>query len=170
MKKFIVGASAILIVIGWFAIVHKTEAKGDDEAEIRAMVERVVKAFGAKDLDGTMAGYLPDETLFVFDAIPPRQYVGMKAWREDNKNFLDLFNGPAKAAMTDLSVTAHGGLGFGHYILHMSGTGKDGKPIDLTFRISDGYRKLNGKWLIVQEHLSFPVDVATGKADLASKP
>jgi hypothetical protein len=36
--------------------------------------------------------------------------------------------------------------------------------------VTDVYRKIKGKWLIVQEHVSFPVDLATGKADLLSKP
>jgi hypothetical protein len=29
---------------------------------------------------------------------------------------------------------------------------------------------VHGHWLIVQEHLSVPVDLDTGKADLLSKP
>ena len=48
--------------------------------------------------------------------------------------------------------------------------GKEGQPLDLTFRVSDGYKKINGKSMIVEEHLSFPVDVATGKGDMSSKP
>ena len=29
-----------------------------------------------------------------------------------------------------------------------------------TFRITDAYRKSDGKWVIVQEHISLPPDVA----------
>jgi len=36
--------------------------------------------------------------------------------------------------------------------------------------VSDVYRKIHGKWLIVQEHVSVPVDLNTGKPDLLSKP
>jgi ketosteroid isomerase-like protein len=129
-----------------------------------------MKGNEAKDLDRALGGYVQDETLFVFDAIPPRQYVGIKAWRADNEAFIAMFQGLLKVEMSDLSVTADGKLGFGHNIQHFSGTDKDGKPIDLTFRVSDGYKKINGKWTIVEEHLSFPVDVASGKADLSSKP
>ena len=43
-------------------------------------------------------------------------------------------------------------------------------PIDMTLRVTDVLRKIKGKWLIVHEHDSVPVDVATGKADLTSKP
>ena len=32
------------------------------------------------------------------------------------------------------------------------------------------YRKIGGKWFIVQEHVSVPVDLETMKPDLMSKP
>lgn len=159
-----VGAIALLV------FVRQSSAKESDEAEIRAMEAAMIKAYAAKDLDNALAGYVQDETLFVFDAIPPQQYVGIEAWRADNEGFVALFLGPLKAEMSDLNVTANGKLGFGHNIQRFTGTGKDGKPIDLTFRVTDGYKKVKGKWMIVEEHLSFPVDVATGKADLSSKP
>jgi len=45
-----------------------------------------------------------------------------------------------------------------------------GAPLDMTLRATDGYTKKDGKWLIAHEHLSVPVDLATGKGDLSSKP
>jgi hypothetical protein len=35
-------------------------------------------------------------------------------------------------------------------------------------RVSDVYRKLNGKWLIVKEHVSVPFDLDARKAGLTS--
>lgn len=63
-----------------------------------------------------------------------------------------------------------GNLAVAHRIQHLVVTDKDGKKTDLTARVTDGYRKINGKWLIVLEHVSVPVDSNTGKADLSSKP
>jgi ketosteroid isomerase-like protein len=37
-------------------------------------------------------------------------------------------------------------------------------------RLTDVYRRINGQWLIEHEHVSVPVDLDTGKPDLASKP
>jgi ketosteroid isomerase-like protein len=169
MKKLLL-FGVLAGAIALFAVAQQSSAKESDEAEIRAMEAAMIKAFAAKDLDHGLAPYLQDDTLFIFDAIPPRQYVGIKAWRADNEGFMSVFHGPVKAEMSDLSVTADGKLGFGHNLQHISGTDKDGKPIDLTLRVSDGYKKINGKWTIVEEHLSFPVDVTSGKADLTSKP
>jgi len=35
-----------------------------------------------------MKAYVDDESLVVFDVIPPRQYVGAKAYRKDWEAFL----------------------------------------------------------------------------------
>ena len=169
MKKLAI-LGLIAGAIALFVFAQQSNAKESDEAEIRAMEAAMMKGFAARDLDDALAAYVQDDNLFVFDAVPPRQYVGIKAWRADNENFLALFQGPLKTEMSDLSVTTNGKLGFGHNIQWFSGTGKDGKPLDLTFRVSDGYKKINGKWMIVEEHISFPVDLATGKGDLSSKP
>jgi len=169
MKKLVILA-AVVGAIALFVFARQSNAKERDEAQIRAMESAMVKAYAAKDLDNGLAGYVQDETLFVFDAIPPRQYVGIKAWRANNERFVAMFQGPLKVELSDLSVTADGKLGFGHNIQQFSRTDKNGNQVDLTFRVSDGYKKINGKWVIVQEHISFPVDVASGKADLSSKP
>ena len=169
MKRLMV-LGVLAVSIALLVLARQSSAKESDEAEIRAMEAQMIKDYAAKDLDKALAAYQQSETLFVFDAIPPRQYVGIKAWRADNDAFVAMFQGPMQVEMSDLSVTTDGKLGFGHNIQHFTGTDKNGKPIDLTFRVSDGYKKIKGKWMIVQEHLSFPVDVSTGKADFNSKP
>ena len=49
-------------------------------------------------------------------------------------------------------------------------TRANGSKKDLNVRVTDVYRKIHGRWLIVQEHVSVPVDIGTGKADLLSRP
>ena len=48
--------------------------------------------------------------------------------------------------------------------------GVKGDPIDLTTRVTDVFRNTKSNWVIVQEHISIPVDLDTGKPDFASKP
>jgi ketosteroid isomerase-like protein len=151
------------------------EAKAADPAkdvgDIKAMEDRFIKAVATKDVNAIMAFYVPDESLFVFDVVPPRQYVGAAAYRKDWEDTLGLLPGPIDASMSDLDVTAGGGdLAWGHSVQHLVGTMKDGKKLDINVRVTDGYKKVNGQWLIAHEHVSVPVDVLTGKADLTSKP
>ena len=62
-------------------------ASSSDEAAIRALAAQFSKAFVAKDIDAIMKVYVQDDSLVVFDVVPPRQYVGPKAYRKDWEAF-----------------------------------------------------------------------------------
>ncbi len=145
------------------------DAQTNDEKAIRALNQRFHAAFKAKDVNAIMSVYVPDESLVVFDVIPPRQYVGAKAYRKDFEDFVAAFPGPMEYEITDLSITASGTLGFSHRIDTLVLTDKEGKRVNLVARVTDVYRKSKGKWLIIHEHVSVPVDLATGKPDVLSK-
>ena len=141
-----------------------------DEAQIRALEDSFASAVRAKDVDAIMKVYVPDESLFVFDVTPPRQYVGAAAYRKDWEDFLSDIDGPLKFEITDLAVTVDGNIGYSHSIQSVSGTNKRGDEVDVTVRVTDAYRKIDGHWLVTMEHVSVPVDLATGEPDLKSKP
>ena len=114
--------------------------------------------------------YLPDESLVVFDAVPPRQYVGAKAFRKDYEGFFAAFPGPNSGRFDELHVVTAGALAYAHTIATFVLTDKAGKQLTWVFRLTDVFRKVNGRWLIVHEHASWPVDPTSGKADFLSKP
>jgi uncharacterized protein (TIGR02246 family) len=147
-----------------------TPAWADTSADIRGLVDRFVAAFKAKDVDAIMKVYAPDRTLVVFDVVPPRQYVGAAAYRKDWQTFLDSLDGPVTVDLTDLDIGADRNLAYSHSIQRVTGTDKHGKKVDLTLRVTDVYRKMRGRWFVVHEHVSVPVDLDTAKPDLASKP
>jgi ketosteroid isomerase-like protein len=145
-------------------------SQASDEAQIRALEDSFAAAVRAKDVDGIMKVYVPDDSLFVFDVTPPRQYVGAAAYRKDWEDLLNDIEGPIKFEITDLAVTVDGNIGYSHSIQTMSGKNKRGDLVDLTVRVTDAYRKIDGHWLVTMEHVSVPVDLATGEPDLRSKP
>ena len=145
-------------------------AKSDARADIKVLEDRYIAALKAKDVDAIMKVYVPDETLFVFDVIPPRQYVGAAAYRKDWEQFLGVFAGPITVEFSDFAVAADHNLAYGHSMQRVAGTAKNGKRIDVTVRVTDVYKKIKGHWLIIHEHVSVPVDLGTGTPDLASKP
>jgi len=140
-----------------------------DKAAIDASVQSLTRAVNAKDIDGIMAYYAPDSSLFVYDVIPPRQYVGADAYRKDWQGVLDSFSGPLHFAVADWTIETAGDFAYAHGTARMTGTGKDGKPVDETIRLTDVYRKIGGKWLVVHEHASVPIDPVTLKPDMDSK-
>jgi ketosteroid isomerase-like protein len=147
-----------------------TTAALDDQAAIRALEERFAAAFNEGNVDAMMKNYITDESLVVFDVVPPRQHSGADAYRKAWTGFFTHFRDIPKIAINDLVITVNGSIGFSHSIQHVTGTDTEGHLVDRTVRVTDGYRKIGGNWLIVLEHVSVPVDVRTGKPDFTSKP
>jgi uncharacterized protein (TIGR02246 family) len=170
MEQLKAGVTVCLTFVALSMMAFCAPARADDRADIRAIEERFVAAFKAKDLDALMKAYAPGQTLVVFDVVPPRQYVGAAAYRKDWQTFFDTFEGPITFELTDLDVAADRNLAYSHSIQRVAGTDRHGKKLDLTVRVTDVYKKARGRWLIIHEHVSVPVDLDTGKPDLSSKP
>ena len=170
MQQLKTRTEAFALFVALSIMAFGTAARADARADIRALEDRFVAAFKAKDLDAIMKVYVPDQTLFVFDVIPPRQYVGAAAYRKDWQTFLDSFDGPITIELTNLDIGADRNLAYSHSIQRVTGTDKQGKKLDLTVRVTDVYKKARGRWLIIHEHVSVPVDLNTDEPDLGSKP
>jgi ketosteroid isomerase-like protein len=140
-----------------------------DKAQILALEKGFVAAFNKKDVAKIMS-YYAKKDLFVFDVVPPREYVGWDAYKKDWEGLLEAFPGPLSVTMSELSVTVVGSIAYGHGIQDANFTLKDGTKVETVVRVTDVYRKTAGRWQIVQEHVSVPVDLTTMKADPLSKP
>jgi uncharacterized protein (TIGR02246 family) len=171
MRNWLLLIIGSVLVTGLYAAAPQTSGGNKDEQEIRALEDRFAAAFRAKDVSAIMKNYAPGSELFVFDVTPPRQYVGFDAYKKDFEDFFAAFPGPIdKFEVQDLSIVTGGNVAFSHSIQPVIMTAKDGSKVNLVVRVTDGYRKINGKWLIAHEHVSVPVDLNTGKADPTSKP
>ena len=162
----LVVAGAIFTICAMLVPARQADAEPDGNAALAALEAQRAGAIRAKNLKDLMAIYAPD--VFAFDFSPPRQWVGAAAYRE---TYEVLFKEPGPIAFEaeDLRITVLGDVGYSHQIQHFKGT-YNSKPIEAYARCTDVYRKIGGKWLIVQEHISVPVDLDTGKFDLMSKP
>jgi len=173
MKKAatLLACSVLAVVVsGVLVHLHGQTPAPEDKAEIEALAMKYNDGFNTRNVNEIMSCYAPGKGLFVFDAIPPREYASWDAYKRDWEGLLSAYPGPVKNTVSELSITVVGPVAYGHSIQAGTFTRKDGSKLDVTVRVTDVYRKLNGKWLIVQEHVSVPVDLETGKADLLSKP
>jgi ketosteroid isomerase-like protein len=154
-----------------FAISYKISyAQSNDETQIRALESRFAGAFKAKDVDRIMMNYEHSRNLAFFDVVPRREYLGWDAYKRDWQSFFDSIGPVALFEIKDLSVNVDGNLAYGYSFQHYLAKTKTGAPRDVTVRVTDVYRKSGGNWLIVQEHVSVPVDPQTGKGDFQAKP
>jgi uncharacterized protein (TIGR02246 family) len=138
-----------------------------NEAAIRELIDGLVTAIRAKNIDGVMSSYATD--LVAFDIVPPLQFVGARAY---NKPWQDVFERYQKLdyEVRDLRITAGDDVAFSHSLNRIHGTMTNGQKTDLWLRSTACYCKIDGRWLIVHLQVSVPVDLATGKAVLDLKP
>jgi ketosteroid isomerase-like protein len=142
----------------------------DDIAAIRELEDRFVEAVSSGDVDGIMKCYIPDRTLHVFDVVPRKEYYGADNYRRSWEDFFTHYKGIPKMTLSDLEIIAEGNLAFGHSLTNVKGADSKGNPLDRFVRVSVGYRKINGNWLKVHEHISVPVDFMSGKLVPVPKP
>ena len=145
-------------------------AANSNEAEIKSLYDRWKTAFEARDLDGIMSVYAPGDDVLAYDISPPLQYKGKDAYRKDYADFINQYDGPIHVEYRDMRIVSGGDVGFIHALERVSGKLKDGTQSDIWLRATSGVQKINGKWLIVHDHISVPIDFGTGKALLELKP
>jgi ketosteroid isomerase-like protein len=148
------------------ALSGKEEAMA--EALIRQRVEDAVKALNAKDIDGVMSLYAPN--IVSFDIVPPLRYVGAENKRRAWQEAFAAYTGPFAYEIHDLSVTTHGELAFVHSLNHVNATLASGHITDLWLRWTACFRRIDGVWLIVHDHVSVPADLEHGHAVLNLTP
>jgi ketosteroid isomerase-like protein len=144
------------------------ENKNNDEAEIKRVIEGLVEALRARNIDGVMSIYAPD--LVSFDLVPPLQYVGADTYRNHWLEGWSRLLGPMGYEVADLSITVGDDVAFTHSFNRSSATLNTGQKTDFWLRWTACFRKIGGKWLIVHMHASVPVDLEHGKAVLDLKP
>jgi uncharacterized protein (TIGR02246 family) len=138
------------------------------EALIRQRIENWVKAFRAKDIDAVMSLYAPD--VVSFDIVPPLRYVGATDYRRPWQEAFAAYAGPIDYEVRDLNVTMDGAMAFVHSLNRMRGTLNSGVITDLWLRWTACFKRVDGAWLVVHEHVSVPADLEDGRALLTLKP
>ena len=169
MKKF-VAFSVLAVACVLLVWMPKARTSANDKAEIQQLLDRWAKAFRARDLNGIMSIYEPGETLVAFDVVPPLQYVGFETYKKDYQEFLDQFQGAIDVEYPNVSIIAGDTIAFSRGLERMTGTLKNGQKFDAWVRFTECYRKTNGHWLAIHDHISVPVDLESGKAALDLKP
>jgi uncharacterized protein (TIGR02246 family) len=144
------------------------QSRAKNETDIRLLIEKFVKAIRAKDIDGVMAVFAPE--VISFDLGPPLRHGGGDAFRKRWQELFASYPNAIQYELRDLSVTVGDDVAFSHSLNRISGTLKNGQPSDRWLRWTAGYRKINGRWLIVHEQVSVPIDVRSGRAVLDLAP
>jgi len=136
----------------------------NEAEEIKAVERRIQKAINAGDVNGIVSCYVGDDSLVIFDDVLPLKITGHANWRKTWEQAFELLPGPWRVEEKEIGVTCGADVGFTWSIVQISAANPVGQKIDGTFRLTQGYRKIGGQWLVTHSHLSLPLDPATWSA------
>ena len=134
---------------------------GDEEREIRTLIERWVDAVHRGDIDGVLADHADD--IVMFDVPPPHDGVrGIDAYRATWPPFFAWQESGASFELVALDVVAGADVAYAYALLRC------GTPEDLAarpenrLRLTVGLRKERGRWVVAHEHHSFALELGDG--------
>jgi uncharacterized protein (TIGR02246 family) len=139
-----------------------------DQTQIMKLVDHWAEAIRTKNIDGRMSNYAPNVSMF--DVVEPLQYSGVDAVRNRAIEWFSSFEGQLGFEIHDLWISSDGDTAFSHSLNHVSGTKTDGTRLDMWWRATVCYRKMDDQWMVTHEHNSVPFDPQSGKASLDLRP
>ena len=143
-------------------------SRAANEAQIRALIEDRTKAVQRKDSVAATSSNAPD--MLTFDVVNPLQRIGSDASRERAAEWFSSFQGSIGHEIRALDITAGEDVAFSHGLCHVNAMTTDGRLVDMWWRTTICFCKLDGNWMVTHEHNSVPFDVKSGKASLDLKP
>lgn len=138
------------------------------DAAISELLESRSAAMGAKDIERLMSLYADD--IVYFDLVPPLRYVGSNALRERFLDWFSRWSSPIGQKLGQLQIAPGDAVAAAWMLVRASGTLKTGASVDYWVRVSNAFRRSEGRWTITHEHVSLPVDMRTRTAVLDLSP
>jgi uncharacterized protein (TIGR02246 family) len=128
----------------------------DDEAQIRALIERWADAVHAGDLDAVVADH--GEEIVMFDVPPHERGVrGIDAYRDVWPPFFEWQRQGALFEIEELDVTAGADVAYAYALLRCGTQEELERDPENRLRLTIGLSKQGGRWVVTHEHHSFPL-------------
>jgi len=130
------------------------EQNQNDEAQIRALIERWAKAVREENRAAIRLDH--DSDILMFDVPPPFLSRGLDAYMATWETFFSMVEKPVTFNLHDVQIAC------GQEVAFATATGRcvdidpNGKREPLEFRLTMGLRKIAGEWRVMHEHHSLP--------------
>lgn len=137
---------------------------------IETTLREATAAVARNDLDGLMAMFHDMPQTFVYDFSPPRR-ITLTELRENFTAMTQAAQGPVTCEVVEVTTDVLAeDIAWTAAIMKVTASMKDESELDITYRATDLWRKIDGRWAVIHEHASIPVNPLTGQADLQSTP
>lgn len=127
-------------------------SKTSDQASIRNLIDQRANALHAKDAQAVLSALTTD--CVAFSLAPPLVSAMTDAKAYDA--WFATWRGPIGTEIRDLAIAVSGDLGVSHSLNLMTGTSASGHEVELWYRQTLSFRKVDGEWKIAHEHSSVP--------------
>ena len=126
-----------------------------NEQQLHQRVHHWAKAVQEKDREGILAWHHKD--IVMYDVPPPFASIGIDAYWNTWAGFLSALEyGPHAFVIVDLHLTAGEDVAFAFAPMKCVYRDGKGQRIELDFRLTIGFKKIDGEWWFMHEHHSVP--------------
>jgi len=156
MKPFrVVSLLLLLFTLSFFALAQPPKPSVASAAPDRAFLQKIWDGWSTLNPENTAKFYASGPHTF-FD-IAPLKYGNWEEYDAGVKNALSGFNSAKFTVNDDLAIHPHGDLVWATATIREEMTEKSGKVDAGNFRWTVVFENQGGKWLIVHEHVSAPL-------------
>jgi ketosteroid isomerase-like protein len=134
----------------------------EDELALRAQIDAIINAVRGKDVDALLSCCAPE--IATFDLVPPLKHEGAEAIRELWQRMLASFVPPLNYDVYDLELMVGSDVAFTRSLNRFGGTTSEGQRVTRWLCSTLGFRKVHGRWKLVHQHFSVPLDIVSGQA------
>ena len=148
---------ALLLAFVLFLVAVPVLAK-DDDADIRAVIDKYAAAWGSLNPDNAAPLYARDADLVFYDLLPLK-YAGWSAYSEGVKPHFAQFESLKITPKGDLKVTRRGDFAWTTGTFDLAVKPKGDEAMSLEVRQTLILEKQGKDWKIVHEHFSTPLQM-----------
>jgi ketosteroid isomerase-like protein len=131
----------------------------DAAAQFRPIVDNMIAAWAALDVDKAGGYYAKDPGLLFFD-VAPLKYSGWQEYAEGFKKAVSEWKTLKLTVGPDFTAWKQGNVAWAAYTLAFEIEPKTGEVMKSEGRCTDVFEKRGDQWLIVHEHVSAPMPEA----------
>jgi len=152
-----VGSRACLAGLALLILVSTAISADREEEDLRALVPKIVAAWGTMDISKVAPYYAGDADLAYFDIVPLK-YNNWKEYSEGAQKYLFEPNRSISAKLNDdFAVHRRGTLAWATFTLAIDLVSKEGASSHLNARWTMVLEKRSKGWVVVHEHVSVPL-------------
>jgi ketosteroid isomerase-like protein len=111
-----------------------------------------------------------DDAIVSYEHQQPLEYRGAQAVRESCRLGFEQMKGDVRWDVPDLHVVVRGDIAVTWGLNRMRAQERGQPAVELWSRGTRIFQRLDGRWKMIHQHVSFPYDPETGNARITLKP